>query len=149
MKIGDSGKSKSVKGTKRKKSVSGTSSGAVAFADELRNASPTERAHAPAYVDGPNAIDGVDALLAMQEVGEVDDERTRRKAAAYGRDLLDKLQDLQGALLAGAIEKEKLMALAHKIRTARVRVQDERLSTILDEIELRVEVEIAKHALGR
>jgi len=94
------------------------------------------------------AIDGVDALLAMQEVGDNTDRQARKQATTYGDNMLDRLKGLQDALLVGGIPKKRLMDMAQKLRGGRVKVADERLNAILDEIELRVEVEIAKHTRG-
>ena len=147
MKIGNVDPGKGVDRAKRKKGVSGTSSSA--FADQLRNASGNASS---APVEGGLvdhvALEGVDALLAMQEVGDATDERARKQASAHAQDLLDRLAMLQDALLVGAISKDSLMDLAKKIRTGRSKVQDQRLNDILDEIELRAEVEIAKFTRG-
>lgn len=85
----------------------------------------------------------------MQEVGDATDERARKQANVYAEDLLGRLATLQDALLVGAIPKDSLMDLAKKIRAGRAKVQDQRLNDILDEIELRAEVEIAKYTRGR
>jgi hypothetical protein len=44
----------------------------------------------------------------------------------------------------GAIPKEKLIAMAQMVRSRRDNVPDPQLASLLDEIELRVEVELAK-----
>lgn len=147
MKIGNVNQGKGVSGTKRAKGAS--KSGSSAFADQLRGASSGGEASAPeAGMVDHAALDGVDALLAMQEVGDATDENARRKASQYGEELLDRLKALQDALLAGGIPKDMLMDMARKVRAGRNSVQDERLNSLLDEIELRVEVEIAKHTRG-
>ena len=147
MKIGNVEGGKGVDRTKRKKGVSGGSG--AAFADQLRGASQSGSAHAAetGVVDHA-ALDGVDALLAMQEVGDATDEKARRQATNYGEDLLGRLNSIQDALLMGGIPKDALMDMAKKLRAGRVKVHDPRLNTILDEIELRVEVEIAKYTRG-
>ena len=58
--------------------------------------------------------------------------------------MLDQLEDLRRDLLLGAIEKEKLSSLAQRMRAHRRQTDDPRLNEIIDEIELRAEVEIAK-----
>jgi len=143
MKIGNVNQGKGVSGSKRTK---GASSGSGAsFADKLRGASSAEETQAPAGMTDTASIGGVDALLAMQEVSDVSDREARKKAVSYGEDLLDRLHVIQDALLAGAIPKEQLMSMAKKMRTDRMNISNPELSALLDEIELRVEVEIAKH----
>ncbi|MBF0246897.1 MAG: flagellar assembly protein FliX [Alphaproteobacteria bacterium] len=149
MKIGNVEQGRGADRAKRKEGVS--KGGSSSFADQLRGA------HAASEVDETESarvertapIEGVDALLAMQEVGNATDDQPRRKAVRYGEDLLQRLQTLQDALLMGAIPKDRLMAMAQHMRTSRVKVADPRLNEILDAIELRVEVEIAKYARGR
>lgn len=144
MKIGHVDQGKGVDRTKRKKGVSG--SGSSAFADQLRSASNSaDTTPAESGIIDHAALDGVDALLAMQEVGDATEERARKQANAYAEDLLERLTALQNALLMGAIPKDSLMDLAKKIRAGRANVQDQRLNDVLDEIELRAEVEIAKY----
>lgn len=149
MKIGNVEQGKGADRAKRKKGVSGGSGSA--FADQLRGASHAGGAHTTeteAGIVDHAALDGVDALLAMQEVGDVPDEKIRRQAFNYGEELLNRLNTIQDALLIGAIPKDSLMDMAKKLRAGRVKVQDQRLNAILDEIELRVEVEIAKYTRG-
>jgi hypothetical protein len=144
MKIGGVDKGKGVDRAKAKKGVSGGSGSS--FADQLRGASQTAGANVSeaGMVDNA-ALEGVDALLAMQEVGDATEEKARRQATRYGEDLLDRLNSIQAALLQGAIPKETLMDMAKRLRSGRIKVQDPRLNDILNEIELRVEVEIAKY----
>ncbi|TCS63011.1 flagellar assembly protein FliX [Varunaivibrio sulfuroxidans] len=122
---------------RRKASPSGP-----AFADRLRETSESEES---APVRQSAQVDGVESLLAVQEVEDALEEKTRKaKARRYGDDLLERLQRLQDDLLRGRISKEDLATLAQKIRQGRVHVTDPRLNEILDEIELRAEVEVAK-----
>ncbi len=143
MKVGNVGQSKGVSGAKPKKGTSGA--GSSAFADQLRGTSgSSDVAATETGVVDTAALDGVDALLAMQEVGDSTEEHSRKQARSYGMDLLDRLTSIQDALLRGAIPKENLMDLAKRMREGRAKVQDPRLNEILSEIELRAEVEIAK-----
>ncbi len=90
------------------------------------------------------AVGAVDSILAVQETGDPTQQRARRQGVLYGGDLLDQLEDLRRDLLLGAIEKDKLGSLAQKMRAHRRQTDDPKLNEIIDEIELRAEVEIAK-----
>lgn len=95
-------------------------------------------------VDAPAAVASVDALLAAQTVsGNLEDD-VRRRLIRRGEDILDRLEELRTALLAGSVPKERLIQLAQMVRARRDAVADPRLARILDEIELRAEVELAK-----
>ncbi|MDR3440791.1 flagellar assembly protein FliX [Telmatospirillum sp.] len=113
-----------------------------AFAEKLAETfEGPEESHA---VETPTAVGGIEALLVTQAVGDALDGEERRRLVKYGEDLLDKLEEIRHGLLLGAIPKEKLIALAQMVRSRRGHVSDPRLSGILDEIELRAEVELAK-----
>lgn len=86
---------------------------------------------------------GVQGLLALQEVGGVDADA--RRAVARGKDLLDRMDDIRQDLLTGAPTREKLQDLAATVRSVRARAHEPRLEKILDDVELRARVELAKY----
>jgi hypothetical protein len=104
----------------------------------------TEEAYA---VEAPTAVGGVDALLAAQGVGDALDREQRQRLIKRGEDLLDMLEEIRHGLLVGGVSKDRLIALAQTVRSRRGHVPDPRLAAILDEIELRAEVELAKLSL--
>ena len=106
-----------------------------AFAEAL-GSEPTASA-APA-----SPIGSLGALFALQEVA--DPLTQRRKAMARATRILDRLGDLQRGLLEGEIDQESLADLASTARAARDQTDDPNLQQILDEIELRAAVELAK-----
>ena len=102
------------------------------------------------HVSGPSSILGLDALLALQAVGDATSER-RRKAVRRGHDLLDALDGLKVALLSGRVAPSELVRLRGQLRAMKEASGDERLDEIIAHIELRAEVELAKlaRAAGR
>jgi len=122
-------------------------SGAGGFADHLDvdaggSVSETGGAVGPA---GPGAVE---AVFTVQEAPDATEEHQRKQATAHGEDLLDRLEAMRRWILAGAMPKEKLAELARQLRAQRRRTSDPRLEAIIDEIELRAEVEIAKLTRG-
>jgi len=111
------------------------------FAEHLREAASASTAQG---VTESGSVGSVSSILAVQETPDSTDGRSRGLAMQYGGDLLDHLEDLRRDLLGGAIKKEKLSDLAQKMRAQRRQTDDPRLNAIIDEIELRAEVEIAK-----
>jgi hypothetical protein len=99
-----------------------------------------EQPPAPAAAAPPPAA--VEALLSLQEMPDA--LAGRRRAVQRGQTLLDRLEDLRLGLLAGIVPRERLDELARLSRTAREAVDDPRLSRLLDDIDLRVAVELAK-----
>ena len=61
-----------------------------------------------------------------------------------GAEILDRLEEIRRGLLMGSIPKDRLQELAHLVREKRERGADPVVSRLLDEIELRAEVELAK-----
>jgi hypothetical protein len=90
----------------------------------------------------PPTIGGIDALLALQGI---EDPRERRKhAVKRGRVALDALDELKIGLLGGVLTPATLTKLQSAAAYLKLGSGDESLDAVLDEIELRVEVEIAK-----
>lgn len=82
------------------------------------------------------------ALLQIQEAPER--EPARAAAVRRGADLLDRLDDLRLALVAGSLSPARLRALAETLAARREASHDPRLDEIIAEIELRTAVELAK-----
>lgn len=91
---------------------------------------------------GTTGIQSVDSVLSVQEVG--DREGNARRARERAELMLDRLDDIRHGLLMGAIPNDRLEELAAAVRRQREAVEDPRLVEILDEIELRARVELAK-----
>jgi hypothetical protein len=85
---------------------------------------------------------GVGALFALQEVPDA--TARRRKAMARASKMLERLDSLQLGLLEGAIDPASLAEFAGAARAAREEAGDPALQGVLDEIELRAAVELAK-----
>jgi hypothetical protein len=91
------------------------------------------------------SLGALESLLAVQEAESALDRRARARRRAG--DLLDGLDRIREGLLTGGLAPERLDALAALAAEHRGEVDDPALSELLDEIELRVHVELAK--LGR
>ncbi len=142
MKISDVGSSKKTTRTKKKQAVPGHPGD---FAQQLKGtADPAETA--PSVEVG--TLSGVDSVLSIQESTSATGEKSRSLAGRYGDDLLGRLDELRLGLLAGSFPKEKLADLAKTMRARRQESDDAKLNEIINEIELRAEVEIAKLTRG-
>lgn len=117
-----------------KKRASGAS-----FTDSLKRTAAADR---PAAAHAAGSVAAVDALLALQESETAGEGRSRGLKRAA--DMLDLLEDVRHGILLGAIPKPRLKALAALARSRREAEIDPKLAEILDDIELRAEVELAK-----
>lgn len=91
---------------------------------------------------GVGGVFGIDALLALQDVGNPTD-RKRRAVGRAGR-ILDVLDEMKVALLDGDVRGIDLERLGRAVREARDGTDDAGLEGVLDEIETRAAVELAK-----
>jgi hypothetical protein len=108
------------------------------------NVGENDAARAPASPMGLRTVGGIDALIALQ--GVEDPTERRRHAVKRGRLALDALDELKIGLLGGDLTSgtlQKLKAIAAHLKDGS---GDTGLDGVLAEIELRVEVEIAKMA---
>ncbi|MBP7703893.1 MAG: flagellar assembly protein FliX [Caulobacter sp.] len=91
---------------------------------------------------GLSAVSGLEALLALQDVGGPL-ERRKRAVNRAGR-ILDVLDEVKLALIDGDLSAGSLDRLVRAVRDERQNTDDGRLEALLDEIETRAAVEIAK-----
>ena len=113
-----------------KRSASGTFS---LEAETARAATPT---------GGPRLLGGIDALIALQGFEEPGERR--RRAVKRGSAALDALDALKLALLSGTLDTAALARLKSAAALLGERSGEAGLDTVLAEIELRAEVELAK-----
>jgi hypothetical protein len=90
----------------------------------------------------PKAAANIDALLAMQ--GVEDPIERRKRSVQRGKGALDVLDDLKIGLLAGNLNASTVSRLRDAAANLKSTSGDPGLDTVLSEIELRVEVELAK-----
>jgi hypothetical protein len=89
---------------------------------------------------GPTAA--VDTILALQGMEDSPDGRSR--GVNHGEQLLTLLDELRDGLLAGGIPRATLNRLALAIAKRRESFVEPKLQIVLDEIDLRARVEMAK-----
>jgi len=143
-----------VEGPKSSSSVRGTGAARKAgpvgktgeFAAELDKLAGVDEAGGPDGAAEVSGVANVGGILAAQSVaGEAPpDFKERQRRAQRGAELLDRLEEIRRGLLLGSIPKDRLGDLARMVREKRERGADPVVSRLLDEIELRAEVEIAK-----
>jgi hypothetical protein len=95
-----------------------------------------------AALTGTGPIAAVDTILALQGVEDSTDGRTR--GVRHGEQLLTLLDEVRDGLLCGGIPRMTLNRLALAITKRRESFADPKLQAVLDEIDLRARVELAK-----
>ncbi|HMA14751.1 MAG: flagellar assembly protein FliX [Bacteroidota bacterium] len=91
---------------------------------------------------GAGPVHALNPLLALQEVGDSTEGRARARRRAD--ELLDRLEELRLAIALGAVPLGQLESLAQILRQRQERVDDPKLAQIINEIEIRAAVELAK-----
>jgi Class II flagellar assembly regulator len=113
----------------------------------LGQPSATSGAAAPAASAAASTVADVSALMALQGVeGPLE---KRRRAVKRGAGLLDRLDEMKMALLSGEADEATLDQLARTLREERPDDGDAQLNALLDQIDLRASVELAKAELRR
>lgn len=113
-----------------------TSSGTFVLPD-------TSAAQETRATSAPKAAANIDALLALQGIEEDPVER-RKRSVARGRTALDVLDDLKMRLLSGNLDASTVARLRDAAANLKSSSGEPGLDAVLSEIELRVEVELAK-----
>jgi hypothetical protein len=113
----------------------------------LGQTSATSGAAAPAASAAASTVADVSALMALQGVeGPLE---KRRRAVKRGVGLLDRLDEMKMALLSGDADEATLDRLARTLREERPDDGNPELNALLDQIDLRASVELAKAELRR
>ena len=110
----------------------------------------TGSASAPASPAASTSVGGVSdvsALMALQGVESATEHR--RRAIRRGGGLLDRLDQLKLAMLSGEAGEGALESLGRMLREERPLDVDEGLNGLLEQIDLRAAVELAKAEVRR
>ena len=128
--------------------MGGVSSGARASGSgfALGKANSSEKSAATAQASAAFGALGVDAILALQGAEDALTGR-RRRQMKRSHDILDALDDLKVSVLSNDIDDAALLRLQSLIALHREEIEDDSLQGVLNEIETRACVELAKRRL--
>lgn len=125
----------------KKKDVKKTSSGDGAFKSMMGGADSASETGGAGLTAG---IASMDVLLAAQSVDDAMQGKAKRQAKERANGILKTLNDLKVAMVAGSVTIGHMVSIADVVATHREKITDPELSAILDEIDLRAHVELAK-----
>lgn len=134
---------KGTSSTSSSRKTSGPKSAGSGFADAIRSLDQGSQTSAAGGIQGTGSVSALDALLALQQSGDALDS-PRRRSVARANSLLDQLEMIREALLSGEIPASRLTQLLDVLGHQREQTDDPGLDQVLDEIELRARVELAK-----
>lgn len=131
----------------RKNEAKKTSSGDGTFKTMLGGGSAATSSTAGAGLSA--GIASVDALLAAQTAEDPAQQKSRKRMRERADQILDKLNDLKIAMLTGAVTVGHMVSIADVVASHREKITDPELSAILDEVDLRAQIELAKLQMAR
>ncbi|MBX2833872.1 MAG: flagellar assembly protein FliX [Micavibrio sp.] len=86
----------------------------------------------------------VDALLALQGAEDPTAKAAKNRMRARADDLLSGLEGVRNAMLTGQLTVGHMIDIADVVASHREKINDPAMTAILDEIDLRAQVELAK-----
>ena len=89
-------------------------------------------------------IAGIDSLLAAQEADDPAQRAAKKRMRERGETVLKQLDKIRLGMLTGTLSVGNLLDVADVVASHRERINDPQLSSLLDEIDLRAQIEIAK-----
>lgn len=123
-----------------KKAGGASKTGSTAFSGLLNEAEETSG------TSGAYAIARVDSLLAAQASEDPAERASRGRMMVRADDLLDELDGIRKNMLTGTMTVGHMVDIADVIASHREKIADPQLTAILDEIDLRAQIELAKMA---
>ena len=136
MKINGSG-SVRTNAPRRKSGAAGGSDGE--FASHLGGVQKS----ATSSVSGASQIASVEALIALQSSGDAT-QSSNGVEIDRAEDILDRLDQIRVGILTGGMSRGNLTSIVQRLEERRRDGVDPRLESLIDEIELRAKVELAK-----
>lgn len=136
MKVTGPGKTQGPSKTKK----SGKASGSDASFEDFVSSGPQESAPAAQT----QSIARVDALLAVQATEDPTAGKTRKRMRQRADGILDELDKLRMAMLGGNLTVGHMVDIADVVASHRENISDPGLTAILDEIDMRAQIELAK-----
>lgn len=97
-----------------------------------------------ASVAATQAISKVDALLAVQGVDSATEGKKRRQMRERGDKILRQMDHMRLAILTGNLTIGQVIDIADVVASHREKIDDPEMTAVLDEIDLRAQIEIAK-----
>lgn len=138
MKVDGPGKVESAQGSKK----SSKTSGASGFRDMVSGGVETAAPSGPTQ-----SIASIDSLLMVQAAEDPTERAARKRMRQRADTILDELEKVRTGMLAGTLTVGHMVDIADVISAHREKIMDPALTAIMDEVDLRAQVELAKMQL--
>lgn len=135
MKIEGPNRTQQSSSTARKGKVSGDGSFSDMMSSGAEEAPTASATHSIAHID---------ALLAVQETEDPTARAARRRMTQRADSILEELEKMRMGLLTGTLTVGHVIDIADVVAAHREKIMDPRLTAILDEVDMRAQIELAK-----
>lgn len=136
MKVEGPGRTQGSSGVKKSDK---TKAGDEAFGDFIASS-----AAPAAAATTTKSIAMVDTLLAVQAAEDPTARAARKRARDRSVSVLEELEKIRMGMLSGTLTVGHMIDIADVVASHRERISDPRLTAVMDEIDLRAQVELAK-----
>lgn len=85
-----------------------------------------------------------DAIFSTQMINDEEEKEKKKQLVKRANSLIEKLEVIRHALLDGFISRDKLIEISRFVKERKIQTSDAYLQDLIEQIELRVEVELAK-----
>ena len=130
--------------SKTQKTSKSDKTGKAGKADGTFGAMVTGAAQETSAAAATQSIAKVDALLAVQGAESATERSAKRRMRERGDQILRKLDNLRLGILTGNLTIGQVVDIADVVASHREKINDPKLTALLDEIDLRAQIEIAK-----
>ncbi len=130
---------------KTKKKDGAQKTGDSSFESMVSDTGGTSGSSGAAGAGGLSPAASLEALLSLQEAGDMTSEEAKARAKKRANEMLDKMEEIRMGLLMGGIPQKSLQDLSRVIQSRKDEFTDPQLKEIMDEIDLRAQVELAKY----
>ncbi|MBK9585390.1 MAG: flagellar assembly protein FliX [Alphaproteobacteria bacterium] len=133
-----------VEGPKKSQSTSQSRKSSASGADSVDFSQYIKSGQEASSVSTARAITNVDSLLAVQAAEDPTERAARRRMQDRSDKIIDGLEKIRLAMLNGTLTVGHMIDIADIVASHREKIQDPKLTDIMDEIDLRAQVELAK-----
>jgi hypothetical protein len=130
--------------SKSQKAGQSSKAGKAGKTDGTFGAMVADAAKETASTGATQSIARVDALLAVQGAESATERKAKRQMRERGDKILRTMDHLRLGLLTGNLTLGQVIDIADVVASNREKIKDPEMSAVLDEIDLRAQIEIAK-----
>jgi hypothetical protein len=145
MRINDVNTSSKITSVKKKKGASGSTSASSVFS---LDSTSTESAHD--QIQETHNISNIQSVLSIDSIGilsqAANEEFIKHQNIIWGKDVLKQLEIIKYQILNGKVSYSSLLSLKERLNNIPINPNDHKLREIIEQIQIRAEVEIEKLA---